>query len=284
MNIQIVSQVPSWGRRISFGTRALLVLTFGVWFVPGTASAEVISVPFNERGFLFSAAPTLTFLWPAQAPKVTLIFIPGGEGRIGLLPDRKTLGGFYGATLKPLSDASLTSGSFNVVVFDSPVNLPVGNDYPYSRQSREHLLRIESVVRYYKELYAMPVWVMGHSNGAVSITEFYKMLQESQKTNLLEGAIYSSARNGARFNDNTNLPVLFLAHERDGCAKSMPSESRTVYEQLRKNDPQRVEYVLIRGGESQSQHPCYSGFHMFYGAGEEAYKAIDKFVDANKKP
>jgi hypothetical protein len=280
MNIQFVSQVRAWRRRTSFGMRALLVLASGVWIVPGTACAEVVSVPFNERGFLFSDAPTLTFLWPAQAPKATLIFIPGGEGRIGLLPERKTLGGFYGATLKPLSDASLTSGSFNVVVFDSPVIFST----PYSRQSREHLLRIESVVRYYKELYAKPVWIMGHSNGAVSITEFYKMLQESEKTDLLEGAIYSSARNGARFNDNTNLPVLFLAHERDGCALSLPSESRTVYEQLRKNDPQRVEYVLIRGGEAQSQHPCSSGFHMFYGASEEAYKAIDKFVESNRKP
>jgi hypothetical protein len=284
MSMQIVSQAHSWSRMISFGTRALLVLMFGVWFVQDAAYAEVVSVPFNERGFLFNTAPTLTFLWPAQEPKVTLVFIPGGEGRIGLLPDRKTLGGFYGATLKPLSDASLTSGSFNVVVFDSPVNLPVGKTYPHSRQGSEHLLRIESVVRYYKELFAMPVWVMGHSNGAVSITEFYKMLQESQKANLVEGAIYSSARNGARFNDNTNLPVLFLAHERDGCEKSMPGESRTVYEQLRKNDPQRVEYVLIRGGESQPQHPCYSGFHMYYGAGEEAYKAIDQFVGANRKP
>jgi len=269
---------------ISCGIRLLFVLMFSVWLAQGVAFAQVVSVPFNERGILFNTAPTLTFLWPAQKPRVTLIFIPGGEGRIGLLPDRKALGGFYGATLKPLSDASLTSGSFNVVVFDSPVNLPVGTHYPYSRQGSEHLLRIESVVRYYKELYALPVWIMGHSNGAVSITEFYKMLQKSQKESLVEGAIYSSARNGSSFNDNTNMPVLFLAHERDGCEKSNPSQSRDVYEQLRKNDPQRVEYVLIRGGEPQSQHPCNSGFHMFYGAGEEAYKAIDQFAGAYQKP
>jgi hypothetical protein len=164
------------------------------------------------------------------------------------------------------------------VVFDSPVFLPTGTDYPYSRRDSEHLTRIESVVRYYKEKYRLPIWIMGHSNGAVSITEFYKMLQKSQKENLVEGAIYSSARNGASFNDTTYLPVLFLAHERDQCQKSQPSQSRAVYEQLRKNDPQPVEYVLIRGGESQMNNPCSSGFHMFYGAGEEVYKAIDRFV------
>ena len=268
----------------SFRIRRLLVLLFGIWLVQGAAFAEVVSVPFNEHGFLFSSAPTMTFLWPAQRPKATLVFIPGGEGHIGLLADRKTLGGFYGATLKPLSDAGLTSGSFNVVVFDSPVNLPVGTGYPYSRQSSEHLLRIESVVRYYKQLYSLPVWIMGHSNGAASITEFYKMLQKSHQEDLVEGAIYSSGRNGSSFDDDTNMPVLFLAHDRDGCEKSSPGQSRAVYERLRKNDPKRVEYVLIHGGEPQSQHPCYSGFHMFYGAGEEAYKAIDRFVGANQGP
>ena len=59
---------------------------------------------------------------------------------------RLNLGGFYGATLKPLSDDNLTSGAVNVVVFDSPVLLPVGTDYPYSRQSAEHLQRIKSTV------------------------------------------------------------------------------------------------------------------------------------------
>jgi hypothetical protein len=264
--------------------RTFLVLLFAVCVVPSAANAEVVSIPFNERGFLFDTGPTLTFLWAAKEPRRTLVFIPGGEGRIGLVPDRKTLGGFYGNTLKPLSDSNLTSGQFNVVVFDSPINLAVGTDYPHSRQSREHLLRIESVVRHYKALYNLPVWVMGHSNGAVSITEFYKMLQGAGKTDLIDGAIYSSARNGARFNQATDLPVLFLAHERDGCDKSLPSESRLVYEQLRKNDPQPVSYVVIQGGEPQQLHPCSSGFHMFYGAGEEAYKAIDRFVGGTRKP
>lgn len=259
---------------------ALLMLAFAISGTPGPAFAEVVSVPFRDTGFMFSAEPTMTFLWRAQAPRATLVFIPGGEGRLGLRSDRTTLGGFYGATLKPLADASLTSGAFNVVVFDSPVNLPVGTDYPYSRQGREHLLRIESVVRYYKDLFAKPVWLMGHSNGAVSLTEFYKMLQGARKTELLDGAIYSSARNGARFDDQANLPILFLAHERDACEKSLPGEARAVYERLRKTNLKPSEYVLVRGGESQPQHPCSSGFHMYYGAGAEAYKAIDRFAGA----
>jgi hypothetical protein len=256
--------------------KILAIFTF-LW-AQALAMAEVLPVAFTEKGFLYSDAPTLTFVWPSPQAKTTLIFIPGGEGRIGLTPERRNLGGFYAATLKPLSDPQLTSGSFNVVVFDSPVNLPVGSAYPYSRQSSEHLLRIESVVRHYKELYGLPVWIMGHSNGAVSITEFYKMLQKKNQETLVQGAIFSSARNGANFNDSTKLPILFLAHEKDGCQVSLPSASRSVYEQQRKTNSMKTEYVLVKGGEAQVQNACSSGFHMFYGAGEEAYGAIDEFV------
>ncbi len=264
--------------RVDWKHMAKFLTIFTILWAQTLAMADVVPVAFTEKGFMFSDAPTLTFVWPSTQAKTTLIFIPGGEGRIGLTPERKNLGGFYAATLKPLSDPQLTSGRFNVVVFDSPVILPSGSGYAYSRQSSEHLLRIESVVRHYKELYDLPVWIMGHSNGAVSITEFYKMLQKKQQEALVHGAVFSSARNGANFNDSTKLPILFLAHEKDGCQVSLPSASRTVYEQQQKTNPMKTEYVVVKGGEAQTQNVCTSGFHMFYGAGVEAYVAIDGFV------
>ncbi len=249
-------------------------------WLPTATLAEVVAVPFNAQGFLFSSAPTMSFVWPAAQAKATLVYVPGGDGHLGLTPERKGLGGYYAAMVKPLSDASQTRGAFNVVVFDSPISLPHGANYAYSRQGSEHLQRIESVVRYFKDRYALPVWIMGHSNGAVSITEFYKMLQKNGVSDLVAGAIYSSGRTGSDFNDSTNIPVLFLAHEHDGCAKSAPKDSRAVYERLRAHDPQRVDYVLIHGGEAQAQDACSSGYHMFFGAGSEVHAAIDQFVES----
>lgn len=243
-----------------------------------TAFSQVVSVEFKDKGLLFSDAPTLSFVWPAKQAKATLVFIPGGEGRLGITPERTGLGGFYGATLKPLSDERSGHGAFHVVVFDSPVNLPVGTDYPTSRQNSEHLLRIESVVRHFKTRYDLPVWIMGHSNGAVSITEFYKMLQKNHQENLVDGAIYSSARHGATFNEHTQLPVLFLAHEQDACPKTSPARSKAVFDQLKKTNRSKTDYVLIKGGEAQPQNPCSSGFHMYHGAGSEASAAIEQFV------
>ncbi len=193
--------------------------------LPSLSLAQVVSVEFKDKGFLFSDAPTLTFLWQAKQPKATLVFIPGGEGKLGLTLERTNLGGFYGATLRPLSDDRLTSGSFNVVVFDSPVQLPSGTDYPYSRQSSEHLLRIQSVVNYYKDKFGLPVWLMGHSNGAVSITEFYKLMQKNKNEKLIDGAVYSSARNGATFNEETQIPIFFWRMNRT-VAKNLSLQDR----------------------------------------------------------
>jgi hypothetical protein len=256
--------------------RSITTLIIGL--LSAFAYAGVISVEFKEKGLFFSDVVTHNFVWPSKQAKATLIFIPGGEGRLGITPDRTNLGGFYGATLRPLSDEKMTGGAFNVVVFDSPVNLPSGTDYPYSRQSKEHLLRIEGVVRHFKELFGLPVWIMGHSNGAVSITEFYKMLQKSGAENLIVGAVYSSARNGADFTDTTKLPMIFLAHERDGCEKSLPLRSKAVFDKQVKTNSMKMQYVVIKGGEAQAQHACSSGFHMFYGASQEAYSAIEAFV------
>ncbi len=246
-----------------------------------TPLAEVVAVDFKEKGLFFGEEPTLNFVWPSSQAKATLIFLPGGEGRLGITPERSNLGGFYGATLKPLSDEKITGGLFNVVVFDSPVHLPAGVDYPYARQSKEHLLRIESVIQYFKQRFGLPIWLMGHSNGAVSLTEFYKKLKQDHNENLVDGAVYSSARNGADFGDKTKLPILFLAHERDGCEKSLPSSSKSVFDRQQQNNPMRTKYVLIKGGEAQAQHRCSSGFHMFYGASQEAYSAIEAFFLEN---
>lgn len=240
--------------------------------------AQVFAVDPIKTGWSYSTDKTKTFLWESKNAKATLIFIPGGEGHLGLADDRKDLGGFYGATLKPLSNPNETTGILNVVVFDSPMDLNVGTSYPSSRATDDHMMRIESVVLYYKEKLQKPIWLMGHSNGAVSITEFYKFLQKNRKTDLVQGMVYSSARNGADFNsDATNLPVLFLAHKEDGCSKSTNSNSQSVYEDLKKVDKAKLEYVFIEGGSAEGA-PCRSGYHMFHGANKQAYTAIDTFV------
>ncbi len=243
-----------------------------------SAIAEVVAVEPTATGLFRSSEPTLTFHWGASDPRAVLIMIPGGEGHIGLTRERQDLGGFYRRALKPLSDASETSGTLDVVVFDSPYPLPAGDVYPTSRGSSDHLDRIESVVRYWRDKLGKPVWLMGHSNGAISVAEFLR-----EKGDIVDGVIVSSSRNGIKVPDDTALPVLFLHHRNDACSKSAPQRASAAFDDLRSASRSAASFNWIEGGRPEPGNPCASGFHMYFGAELDAAKAIDSFISAHTR-
>ena len=198
---------------------ALIAVTLGM---AGPVRAQVVEVPFLD-----ASQPTETFLWPAKDAKAVLIMIPGGEGHLGLTPARADLGGFYGRLLKPLADDTVTSGTVDVVVFDSPDLLPAGDIYPTARAAADHLGRIASVVNFYKDRYGLPIWLMGHSNGAISVAEY---LQKGGGG--IDGVIFSSSRTGVKVPETFALPALFLHHRQDGCAKVNAARVIDVFETL----------------------------------------------------
>ena len=65
----------------------------------------------------------------------------------------------------------------HTVFFDSPYPMARTSAYPASRASADHQRRIESVVTFYEERFGKPVWLMGHSNGSISIAEFIRARQ-----------------------------------------------------------------------------------------------------------
>jgi pimeloyl-ACP methyl ester carboxylesterase len=253
--------------------RPLGVVALLLWGLAAPARAEVVSVAFQGSGLLGSSDSTQTFLWEAKEAKAVLIMIPGGEGHLGLTPEKADLGGFYGHALRPLSDAALTSGHAHVVIFDSPYALPAGDVYPTSRTTPDHLDRIESVVRFYKAKFALPIWLLGHSNGAISVTQFLRT-----RADLIDGAIFSSARVGLKVPESLTMPVLFLHHRTDGCKKADAGSSVDAFEALQAAGKKNTEFVWIAGGSAEASHPCHSGYHMYHGAYGEVYSAIDTFM------
>lgn len=233
-----------------------------------TARAEVVSVPLQG-----SPTPTQTFLWESRNAKAVLIMIPGGEGHLGLTPGKTNLGGFYGNALRPLADGSKTSGTSHVAIFDSPDILPVGDIYPTSRTMPEHLSRIESVVRFYKERFAKPIWLMGHSNGAASVAEFLRTRAE-----LVDGAVFSSSRRGIKVSTSVAMPVLFMHHRQDLCPKADPTPTVDQFEAMKKSGKTNTAFVWIEGGAREDKNPCASGYHMYFGAEAAAFSAIDAFM------
>lgn len=255
------------------------------WLFSGIGHGQLIAVDQNEKSFFVSSVPTMTFLYPAPDAKATLIFLPGGLGHVGVKPTTPASSPFFtkyhfNVMLKRLSQTEASSGSFNVVIFDNPMTLAQANKYTYpsSRRAPDHLVRIDSVVNHYKTMLGKPIWLLGHSNGAASITEYYKKLQSNQQENTIAGLVYSAAIHGSTFNDKTNLPVLFLHHEVDGCEVTTLRESEKVFNKLMAQGNSKSELTLIKGGSAEAKDPCLSGFHMYFGAEKEAADAIDRFM------
>ncbi len=270
--------------------RALTVLF--VLLNGGAAYAQAIPVNPTYKGWFASSNPTMTFLFEAAEAKATLVFIPGGEGHRGVKPEW-TADHFYFSSyhfnvmLRSLSDPKATSGQFNVVIFDSPADLPIVKSWSGARASTDHLSRVEDVVRYYKEKFGKPVWVMGHSMGSVSITELYKRLQDKRSEDLVVGLIWSGGISGTSFNyETTKLPVLVLHHENDECVSTTPSNAKRVHTKLSEAGNTATELVFIKTGTRSpgSGDPCRSGYHMYFGAGAEVAKVLDQFMNRNLVP
>ena len=243
------------------------------------AEADVIAVPFGDGG-----VPTQTLFWESADAKATLVFIPGGIGQLNLKPTQTDTNNNFYQALKTLSQPANGSPGIDVVLFDSPSGLDLNpRGYPWSRASKDHLGRISSVVRFYKQKTNLPIWIMGHSNGAVSVTEFIRFVDPEGGPALITGLVVSGARSGTHFDEKAlGIPVLFLHHANDQCRDAFPNDSVRNFEQVKKTSTAATEFRYIKGGEVQSsKSPCESGYHMYNGAETEMVDALRGFTSSN---
>ena len=260
----------------------VLALAAVAWLA-SPALAQVIAVDQVEKSWLVRSAPTLTALRPAGGlqPRAVLLMMPGGEGQIGLRPDSALdtpPRNSFGVIPRRLVDPQLTSGALHVVAVDSPYDLGYGAQLPL-RAARDHLVRIQSVVQFYREHFGLPVWVMGHSNGGFSIAEFVKHLKGRNKEDLVAGLIFSAARTSSNFGDGPfQWPALFVVSAEDGCTGTSAEGNERLYQRFRERNAAPTEFVQVRSAQPESGDPCRTGTHMYHRAEEEVAKILDDFI------
>jgi alpha/beta superfamily hydrolase len=269
MNLDLIARIIQDMKKL-----LLCILTF---VLTSTNYAQVIPVDQNRSSFFISSIPTQTLYWQGANSKALIVFIPGGDGNLGLKPDTTDRKYSFYQTLKSLTNPDLTSGKFDLVLLDFP--FPMRD--VVARGTDDHLVRVESVIQYYHAKTGLPVWIMGHSNGGISLTNFIQYLQKNNKTDEIAGVIASALRNGSNFNAPVDFPILFLHHEKDACLNTTSAYSLRLYEKVKEFTKLDIQYTWIKNGESESNDPCRSGFHMYYNSGTEASKVIDEFITRN---
>jgi|APGre2960657373_1045057.scaffolds.fasta_scaffold69959_1 hypothetical protein len=257
-----------------------------------STKAQIFPIEQLAKGFTINSTPTVTFLWESSLKdeaKGTFIFIPGGDGNVGMKAGwTEEASGYLGKyhflrTLKRLSDKDLTTGSFNVVVFDNPTNLGLDR-YPSQRTTADHMTRIESVVTFYADKLKKPIWLFGHSNGGFSIAEFHKYLEKKYpKSNIVNGWIFSAGRDISSFGTSFDAPFLFVHSENDNCSDTTPAGNVKIFNSVKAVNRSVSQLTLIKTSQSEAKNPCLSGIHMYYGAGNEVAKVLEDFMLNNSK-
>jgi pimeloyl-ACP methyl ester carboxylesterase len=234
------------------------------------AAAEVIAVAAAD-----AALPTMTLYWPATQPRALLVYIPGGDGHIGLRAGQTDMANPFYLMLKQLTDSPNSRQDLDVVLFDSPERLASIQ----ARAGRDHLSRIGAVLQFYRQKTGKPVWLMGHSNGALSVTEYVRYAIKLGQAHPVDGLIVS-APNKATFFDSTPLdfPVLFMLHSKDSCIGSDTSAAAASFRKVQGLDNARTAFTYIDSGSAEGKLPCASGYHMYNGAAPEVTGVLRDFI------
>lgn len=214
------------------------------------------------------------------------MLFPGGDGNIGLasLFGKPVITNLKNNFLVR-SKGKLSDNGFVTVVVDKPSDK---NNLSGFRLSKEHAEDIRGIVKYLKENYGLPVWLVGTSAGTFSAAHGAISLK-----NHMDGLILSSSLTALPKKyrkvlpegvlsldvDEIEVPTLVLHHEKDGCGKCPPSGAKK-FEKALVNSP-KVVVKMFNGGFPPQSGPCQGkSFHGFYGIEDEVVKEMSNFISA----
>lgn len=235
-----------------------LSLVFAISVFSTFCFAEIMAVPF-EGG----AVPTA--VWSRENPKAVLIFVPGGNGKFDIASRNPA---------RPIWILSqIAEQGIDIVLMDSEESLGERDLAP--RRTSEHVRKIAAVAKFYRKKTGKPVYLLGHSNGAISVAEFLNQSPDNQK--LIAGAVFSGSRNETELTIRLNLRVLIMHHQEDPNFYTKPEYAEQLYLNVKNLNASRTTYSLVHGGFNEG-NPSTSGRHMYAGSHVEAGQIVSRFI------
>jgi dienelactone hydrolase len=239
-----------------------VISLFVALLFPAIVYGQIIEVP--QAG----GVPTKTFLIETAKPKAVVLLFIGGDGLLELKPDGST------AKENPLNRSAGLWGShgINSVLVDSPYDLGDarrGN----VRGKSEHLSRVESVVKYYKNKFNVPVWIFGHSMGTVTAIQF---ANQSERSAAVTGIIIAGTHIGENLSASFSKPVMAIHHKKEACPATPISASESIIKGRSKDT--KSELFMIDGGENVGKVCMGLAYHGFNKVEDQMVRAAAKFI------
>lgn len=250
-----------------------------IWIV-GLASLLIVSSPSAFAGsfILLSTRPDVKqpfWLIEKEDAVASVILFAGGKGRINIDEDGVGRGGnFLVRNRERFADHNL-----NVAVVDAPTDQA---KLYYFRTTQDHATDIKSVIKYMRDKYRKPVWLIGTSRGTTSASAIASWLDEKDGPDgvVLTASISSGGKYGESMNDVAldaiKQPVLFVHNEDDECVVCPPEEVAYLASEM--SNAKIKEIKMFSGGYSQGRACGAQSYHGFLGIDDEVVQYIADWV------
>ncbi len=234
----------------------------GMLLMPSGAPAQTTATVPSRPGV---AVPVLVL----EAPRVraTVILLAGGDGILALHRNQpmRLLGNALVRNRLRILDAGL-----RVVLVDAPSDRQDAGLRNF-RTAKAHLQDLQAVLRWAARRWpGQPVWVAGHSRGAVSAAALAAMPPAGSRLDgviLTAPAVRGSRRDGdalpAAPLARIRVPLVIVQHVSDVCPVSRTADVTALAKTMK-----RVRLIILRqpaNGPGRQGHPCRGrsphGFH-----------------------
>jgi hypothetical protein len=211
---------------------------------------------------------------------VALLFA-GGHGRLSLDSDGQpqTLRGNFLIRARH----QLGARGIAIVMIDAPSDRQGEAGLTGYRQSAAHAAEIGLAVATMRQRFGRPVWVVGTSNGSLSVASAAAQLRGAQRP---DGAVFTSSvtqptrRNGSVFDVSLASytgAALVASHEGDGCRATPAADSPRLFGALSAARPKKL--LTFNGGSPPRGDPCEAfSQHGFVGIEAQVMNAIADFI------
>lgn len=243
---------PNQERIVTKSLYGCLVFALLVVANSGVQAAELVSLatrPGVEQRFILIA--------PDQ-PKASVILFAGGKGALNLSSflGSPTIDWGKGNFLVRTRDLFVQNG-FQVAVVDAPSDRQGGDGMYYGfRDSAEHVVDMDGVIRHLRDKADVPVWLIGTSRGTESAAHLAINSKERPDGLILTSSMSVSNNKGTPVTEmdlqKIVIPTLIVGHTDDGCKFTPPDGSERIAGLL--VNARNVQVKMFSGGD----RPCRS--------------------------
>jgi hypothetical protein len=253
-------------RKISWLSLCAALLSLPVW-----AADSYISIPTRE-------GITSGYWWMQHNndnanAKANLILLSGGSGGIGLQNGVPQSNNFLIRSRDYFAQAG-----FHVALLGNASDLRQLD--PANRASPEHVKDIAAVIQHIRARNALPIWLIGTSQGTISAAAAAIALGDA-----IDGLVLTAAYTD--FNTPTSVPrqaiagikqpVLVMSHAQDSCRVTLPHEAGNIVSGLKQASVKKL--LMVKGGGNPTGNECQAlHYHGFIGMEAEAVKLITDWV------